>query len=79
MLKCLKIMGDIFIQTNNYLYNSLVGSILVFKIYFYYFPLCASVYVLPKYRCPQRSEKGIQFLGAGVIDGCELPHVGAGN
>lgn len=29
-------------------------------------------------RCPQRPEEVARFLGAGVIDICELLHVGAG-
>lgn len=49
-----------------------VRSIIIF-IYMY------SVYVLPRCRCLQRSDRGIQFLGAGVRGGCELPYAGSGN
>lgn len=80
MFKCLKVMEDSFHSNHcdNYLYNSLVGSTLFCKIY-YYFYLHVSVYVLPKCRCLQRPDRGIQFLGAGVRGGCELPYAGSGN
>jgi hypothetical protein len=38
------------------------------------FCVCARVY-----RCPERSEKSIGALGAGVTDSCEHPNMGVGN
>lgn len=41
--------------------------------------LCACVSVCHMHASfPQRSEKGVQFPGTGILGGCEH-HVGAGN